>query len=94
MRIEEFGPFQLARDIEAKRQRTRRLARALSQALSIHPGLCLTVLLGVPGASSTQEALESWVAAALHDCEGTDERVLLGDLARKFEKIMADATNL
>lgn len=91
MRIEEFGPFQQARNSEAKLQQSRRMARALAQVLNIQPGLALGVLLGVPAPVTHQEALEAWVRDALCTCEGGSEREVLTELARKFEKIMAEA---
>jgi hypothetical protein len=94
MRIEEFGPFQQARDSEGRRKQARRLARALAQVLNIQPGLALGVLLDVPGPVTPPEALEVWVHGALCACEGRSEGELLTELARKFEKIIAQATDL
>lgn len=94
MRIEDFGPFQQARESDVELQRARRLARALSQVLNLHPGLPLGVLLNVPGPATPQEALETWVREALGSCEGGSEREVLMELARKFEKAMAATGSL
>lgn len=94
MHIEDFGPFRQARERDMEQQRARRFARALSQVLSLQPGLPLGVLLDVPGPVTPQEALEAWVRDTLSSCEGASDREILTALARKFEKTMASAGSL
>ena len=94
MRIEDFEPYQQARDDEAKLQKAKRLARALAQALNLHPSLAVGVLLGVSQSSAPQEALEIWVRDTLTCCEGRSERELLAELARKFETTINRAKDM
>lgn len=84
MRIEDFSPVQLVAAQQARKQRARRLARALMLVLKVSPSVPLGVLLGVPGVESEQ-ALEQWVSLQIEDCDGQDDREALSALALQFE---------